>query len=193
MPRHQVGDLLKTACGTPLYIAPEVLLGTGYDGRLSDVWSLGVILYIMVAGMLLWSELQVPELLEQILHGEYRIPFYLSVSLQSLLAQMMNIDPAQRPTLKDIANHPWVRGWTAERQSTTGSMSRTCLRLSLRFNQGSAAKLACPKALQSSTFVGNRTGQDQERRMRVLMKRTPSKFHTTRPPVTAIAGDLPVL
>jgi serine/threonine protein kinase len=179
-------DLLKTPCGTPLYIAPEVLLGSGYDGRVSDVWSLGVMLYIMTVGLLPWSEVQVPELFDHLLRGQYQIPFYLSRPLQSLLTQMMNVDPSRRPALTEIAKHPWVTGCPHERARGPASLPRSRLRFSMQFTNNSSLKLVAPRAPLSPG------GANEERRLRTLMKRCPSKFHTSRAPVASTAGDSPL-
>jgi serine/threonine protein kinase len=178
------GNLLKTPCGTPIYVAPEMLLGTGYDGRASDVWSLGVMLYIMTVGFLPWNQIQMPALFEQILQGRYQVPFYLSAALQSLLNRMMSLDPALRPTVKQIASDPWVNGSNLDRPNMVSTVPRPNARISPCLTHNSSGKLT---VLQAPFPVGST--ENQERRIRLLMKRRPSRFYSTRPPAPPALGD----
>ncbi|XP_010907283.1 CBL-interacting protein kinase 24 isoform X2 [Elaeis guineensis] len=69
LPQQGVG-LLHTTCGTPNYVAPEVLSHEGYDGSVADVWSCGVILYVLMAGYLPFDETDLPTLYRKRIHIE---------------------------------------------------------------------------------------------------------------------------
>lgn len=100
--------LVSTYCGTTSYASPECLSKTPYDGRKSDIWSSGVILYAMVTGQLPWTDKN--HLTNQIMNCEYTVPNYLSPLLQSLIKSILVADPNQRPTTEDILNHEWLQG-----------------------------------------------------------------------------------
>lgn len=100
-------ELLHTTCGTPNYVAPEVLDNDGYDGRKADIWSIGVILYVMVVGVLPFDEKTLPQLFAKIKSADYTIPTFLSVELRDLIGRILKGDPKQRASIKDITCHPW--------------------------------------------------------------------------------------
>jgi serine/threonine protein kinase len=100
--------LLKTPCGSVFYAPPEVLSRSDYDGKAADVWSVGVVLYVMSTGALPWSGSNQGGLLKQISDGTFSVPTTYSVPLDSLLTQMMALDPASRPAMTDILKHPWL-------------------------------------------------------------------------------------
>jgi serine/threonine protein kinase len=100
-------SLLRTRCGSPLYAPPEILAGKDYDGKAADIWSLGVVLYAMVTGMLPWSSDNQIELFRQIREMDVEIPAHLSSMLQELLVKMLNKDPANRATITEVLNSPW--------------------------------------------------------------------------------------
>ena len=109
---HQVDDksLLKTPCGSPFYAPPEILSSQPYDGKLSDVWSMGVVLYTMVTGALPWKETNQIQLFQQIIDANYTIPRTLSPNLRDLISRLMRPDPNERPPVSEIAKHPWLIG-----------------------------------------------------------------------------------
>eukprot|EP00756_Hemistasia_phaeocysticola_P035783 Hpha_TRINITY_DN16604_c3_g2::TRINITY_DN16604_c3_g2_i1::g.183579::m.183579 len=109
------GALLQTVCGTPNYVAPEVLDtdegGGGYNGFTADVWTCGVILFVMVAGYLPFDEQSgnLNALFLIIRRGEYKFPRSpaFSPELQDLCKRILIIDPKKRFTLEDIMRHKW--------------------------------------------------------------------------------------
>ena len=100
-------QLLHTTCGTPNYVAPEVLEDKGYDGRKADIWSMGVILYVLVVGALPFDEKTLPKLFEKIQSAAYPIPSFLSADASNLIGSILIKDPTQRATILDIKSHPW--------------------------------------------------------------------------------------
>jgi serine/threonine protein kinase len=107
-------SLMTTPCGSPQYAAPEVLSGKGYDGRASDIWSLGVVLFVMATATVPWRSTTQAHLFEEIAQADYNIPGYLTAELRDLVQSMMNPDPAARPTIEQVARNVWVVAETDE-------------------------------------------------------------------------------
>ena len=72
------GDLLNTACGSPCYAPPEMVAGKAYDGFISDVWSLGIIFFVMICGYLPFEEKTTKDLYAKIIEGKYELPKNIS-------------------------------------------------------------------------------------------------------------------
>ena len=103
-------QLLHTTCGTPNYVAPEILESKGYDGRMADVWSVGVILYVMIAGYLPFEEETIPALFAKIKRARYTIPDFFSPAAKDLLSRILVADPNARLTLENVEKHDWMQG-----------------------------------------------------------------------------------
>ncbi|KAI8636226.1 kinase-like domain-containing protein [Parasitella parasitica] len=101
------GDFLKTSCGSPNYAAPEVISGKLYAGPEVDVWSCGVILYVMLCGRLPFDDEYIPTLFKKINGGIYTMPSYLGSETKALLASMLIVDPLKRITIQEIRKNPW--------------------------------------------------------------------------------------
>ncbi|OAC99841.1 hypothetical protein MUCCIDRAFT_180465 [Mucor lusitanicus CBS 277.49] len=101
------GDFLKTSCGSPNYAAPEVISGKLYAGPEVDVWSCGVILYVMLCGRLPFDDEYIPTLFKKINGGIYTMPSYLSSETKALLTSMLVVDPLKRITIQEIRKNPW--------------------------------------------------------------------------------------
>jgi serine/threonine protein kinase len=113
--QHTRADsLMQTFCGTIYYLPPEIINGRQYDGRASDVWCLGIVLYVMFVGEIPWSAHSDPMILRQICKGEFVIPSTIPECVLPLLGQMLSPDPADRPTMAEIASHPWVMSGAKE-------------------------------------------------------------------------------
>ena len=92
---NEGGKLLKTACGSPCYAAPEMIAGHRYDGCLSDVWSIGVILYAMVAGYLPFEDENTNMLYRKILAADYEMPKFFTPRVADLVRRILNTNPVR--------------------------------------------------------------------------------------------------
>eukprot|EP00457_Paulinella_chromatophora_P006463 gb/GEZN01006481.1/.p1 GENE.gb/GEZN01006481.1/~~gb/GEZN01006481.1/.p1 ORF type:complete len:336 (+),score=52.33 gb/GEZN01006481.1/:70-1077(+) len=121
--RFQGGPLMITACGTPGYVAPEVLKGHPY-GTEVDVWSLGVILYILLCGFPPFYHPQTAELYKAIKAGKYDFPdeFFKNITdnAKDLIRRCLTVQPEARITSKGILSHPWIVGKAATRALGSG-------------------------------------------------------------------------
>ncbi|KAG8364295.1 hypothetical protein BUALT_Bualt19G0113600 [Buddleja alternifolia] len=103
----------KSTVGTPAYIAPEVLLKKEYDGKIADVWSCGVTLYVMLVGAYPFEDPGEPKnfrkTIQRILNIQYSIPDYVHISpeCRHLISRIFVQDPAKRITMPEIRNHEW--------------------------------------------------------------------------------------
>ncbi|KAJ3768424.1 snf 1 [Lentinula raphanica] len=103
------GDFLSTSCGSPNYAAPEVIRGAVYAGPEIDVWSSGVILYVMLCGRLPFEDEDVQVLFQKISQGTYVIPHHVSPEARSLISAMLAVDPVKRITIPEIIEHPFFQ------------------------------------------------------------------------------------
>ncbi|KAM3256683.1 hypothetical protein ACQJBY_049237 [Aegilops geniculata] len=101
--------LLHTTCGSPAYVAPEVIGKGGYDGAKSDIWSCGVILFVLVAGYLPFQGQNLIEMYRKIEKGDFRCPGWVSQKLQKLLYKIMDPDPNKRISIQKIKESTWFR------------------------------------------------------------------------------------
>ncbi|KAG6771418.1 hypothetical protein POTOM_022780 [Populus tomentosa] len=107
--RQKGVGLLHTTCGTPNYVAPEVLGHQGYDGAAADVWSCGVILFVLMAGYLPFEEIDLPTLCRKINAAKYSCPFWFSPVAKALIDKMLDPNPKTRIGIEGIKKHPWFR------------------------------------------------------------------------------------
>ncbi|XP_068940096.1 calcium/calmodulin-dependent protein kinase type 1 isoform X1 [Petaurus breviceps papuanus] len=110
------GSVLSTACGTPGYVAPEVLAQKPYS-KAVDCWSIGVIAYILLCGYPPFYDENDAKLFEQILKAEYEFdsPYWddISDSAKDFIRHLMEKDPEKRFTCEQALQHPWIAGDTA--------------------------------------------------------------------------------
>lgn len=103
------GEMMKTMCGSLCYSAPEVLLQEPYDGPAADIWSLGVILFMMVAGRLPFKEHDDSTTLFKILDVKYDVPVDVTAECKELIGRLLVRAPEQRISLEGIEQHPWMQ------------------------------------------------------------------------------------
>ncbi|XP_056160421.1 CBL-interacting serine/threonine-protein kinase 9 isoform X6 [Syzygium oleosum] len=106
--------LLHTACGTPNYVAPEVLTDNGYDGTSSDIWSCGVILFVLMAGYLPFDEANLIALYRKICNADFACPSWFSSGAKNLIKRILDPSPLtlnlfQRITIPEIREDEWFK------------------------------------------------------------------------------------
>lgn len=104
--------VLQTACGTPGYVAPEVLMGEGYHQEV-DIWSIGVVMFILLCGYPPFYAETNTKLFDKIMGGKYAFasPYWdkISESAKDLIRHLLVVDPKKRYTSDQILQHPWIK------------------------------------------------------------------------------------
>ncbi|XP_025062583.1 serine/threonine-protein kinase PLK3 [Alligator sinensis] len=119
--RLDAADQKKTICGTPNYLAPEVLLRQGH-GPASDVWSLGCVMYTLLCGSPPFETSDLKETYRCIKQVEYTLPAFLSAPARQLLAGILRRSPHDRPTLEEILDHEFFRAYTPDKLPPSSCM-----------------------------------------------------------------------
>jgi len=105
--------MMQTACGTPSYVAPEVLLATGY-GPPVDMWSIGVITYILLCGFPPFYGDTIPEIFKLIMNCDFDFPEkyweHISDEAKDFISKLLVLDPEKRYTAQQVLQHPWLKG-----------------------------------------------------------------------------------
>uniref|UniRef100_A0A0D9VTT1 non-specific serine/threonine protein kinase n=1 Tax=Leersia perrieri TaxID=77586 RepID=A0A0D9VTT1_9ORYZ len=101
--------LLHTSCGTPAYVAPEVINRKGYDGAKADIWACGVILYVLLAGYLPFQDKNVMNMYKKICRAELKWPSWFSSDIRKLLRRILDPNPTTRISVSEIMENPWFR------------------------------------------------------------------------------------
>ncbi|KAM6932060.1 serine/threonine-protein kinase SIK2 isoform 2-T2 [Lycodopsis pacificus] len=104
----QPGEPLATWCGSPPYAAPEVFEGQQYEGPQLDIWSMGVVLYVLVCGALPFDGPTLPVLRQRVLEGRFRIPYFMTEECEHLIRRMLVLDPSKRLSVAQIKEHKWM-------------------------------------------------------------------------------------
>jgi len=101
--------LLHTACGTPAYVAPEIITMKGYDGVKADIWSCGIILFVLRAGYLPFQDSNLMALYKKIYKGEFKCPPWFSSELRGLVLRLLDHNPRTRITVPQLMEVPWFQ------------------------------------------------------------------------------------
>lgn len=105
--RHD--GLLHTTCGTPAYVAPEVINKHGYDGSKADIWSCGVILFVLLAGFLPFHDSNLMELYRRIAKADFRCPNWFPSEVRKLISRLLDPNPSTRITTPKLLESPWFK------------------------------------------------------------------------------------
>lgn len=158
--------LLTTACGTPNYVAPEVLEGKDYSQEV-DLWSLGVILYILLCGFPPFYDESTAGLYRQIKRGEYDFPdpYWSDISdnAKAVVKGLLTIDPKKRWTPDQLESNSWVTG-SASSEALQGDYTKrirlTVARRDLR--KGIKAVIAINRFARALVKVLEKAGESED-------------------------------
>lgn len=110
LPQHCRADgLLHTTCGSPNYVAPEVVADRGYHGATADVWSCGVILFVLLTGWLPFEDRNLAVLYYRIFKGEFSCPDWVSAGAGNLVKRILDPNPKTRITIAEIVKDEWFK------------------------------------------------------------------------------------
>lgn len=101
--------MLHTMCGTPAYVSPEVISRRGYDGSKADIWSCGVILFVLLAGYLPFRDSNLMEMYRKIGKAEFRFPNWFAPEVKRLISKILDPNPNTRIHMAKIMQNPWFR------------------------------------------------------------------------------------
>jgi serine/threonine protein kinase len=171
---------LYSPCGTPTYLAPEVAKSEGYSMS-ADLWSLGVLTYILLYGYPPFASDDVDELLQQIVVADYSLPSEgCSEEASNLVRGLLERDPQKRLSSQQVLSHPWITGGRLEREDGFHNDSRPRLSLNLRKRTSSfssrkpSTRSAAPRAtsfsspLLTSTLLRSQSSSRSETEMPTL-------------------------
>eukprot|EP00824_Muranothrix_gubernata_P022669 TRINITY_DN5579_c0_g1_i1.p1 TRINITY_DN5579_c0_g1~~TRINITY_DN5579_c0_g1_i1.p1 ORF type:complete len:359 (-),score=65.92 TRINITY_DN5579_c0_g1_i1:62-1105(-) len=157
--------LTMTACGTPGYVAPEVLQNEGYSKNV-DMWSVGVILYILLCGFPPFYEENMSALFSQIMSGNYSFPdpywTHISSSAKDLISHLLVVDASKRYNPEQALAHPWIAGAQASGEHLphmVESLKKTLARGRMR-----KAQMAVIAINRLSLAVGGKGNKDEAKR-----------------------------
>ncbi|XP_027330889.1 CBL-interacting serine/threonine-protein kinase 6-like [Abrus precatorius] len=101
--------LLHTTCGTPAYVSPEVIAKKGYDGAKADIWSCGVILYVLLAGFLPFQDDNLVAMYKKIYRGDFKCPPWFSLEARRLVTKLLDPNPNTRISISKVMECSWFK------------------------------------------------------------------------------------
>ncbi|XP_077221913.1 CBL-interacting protein kinase 18-like [Tasmannia lanceolata] len=105
----QQDGLLHTTCGTPAYVAPEVISRKGYDGAKADIWSCGVVLFVLMSGYLPFQDSNLMEMYRKIGKAEFKCPNWFPFEVRRLVSKILDPNPSTRISIEKIMENSWFK------------------------------------------------------------------------------------
>jgi serine/threonine protein kinase len=118
--------LMSTICGTMNYSSPEVFMQNRYDGQKLDIWSIGIIAYVLASNCLPWKAKNMPELSNEITTEEIHFPTVFPSHLATIIRSCTRFEPTERPTVAQILEMQWIRDEKAAYDKIFAPTRNTC-------------------------------------------------------------------
>jgi len=121
--------MLSKRCGSPSYIAPEMIMFPEYDGKKSELWNSGIVLYVLLCGHFPFSHPDIEGLFDLITDSPVTLPecYCLSDEVKDLIQKLLSKDPLDRITLEEVFNHPWFSLYPSEEKDEIDNMYTPCV------------------------------------------------------------------
>lgn len=153
-------DVIREKCGTPAYIAPEIIEEKGYSGFTADAWSLGVQLYAMTTGSMPFRASTIEELHRAIQSCDYQVPKELGLSpeLEDMITSLLVREPTDRIPMIKIFNHPWQKSIANEekyRKLIHSHLKNSLQNISKQDNENSCKNCKVIPVLSSERILDN--------------------------------------
>jgi len=145
--------LLHTICGTPAYVAPEVISQKGYDGAKADIWACGVILYVLLAGYLPFQDKNMMDMYKKICKAELKWPSWFSSDVRKLLRRILHPNPNRRISIEEIRTHPWFRIGLDARLFDSTTRDHVPSDMDLALNSLNSNMVECNSAAEKLTIL----------------------------------------
>lgn len=145
--------LLHTICGTPAYVAPEVISQKGYDGAKADIWACGVILYVLLAGYLPFQDKNMMDMYKKICKAELKWPSWFSSDVRKLLRRILHPNPNRRISIEEIRTHPWFRIGLDARLFDSTTRDHVPCDMDLALNSLNSNMVECNSAAEKLTIL----------------------------------------
>ncbi|KAJ7968717.1 Non-specific serine/threonine protein kinase [Quillaja saponaria] len=197
--------LLHTTCGTPAYVAPEVIHKKGYDGPKADIWSCGVVLFVLLAGYLPFHDSNLIEMYRKISKGDFRCPNWFPPEVKKLLSRILDPNPHSRLDIAKLKENSWFKKGFKQIQAPlpprppsdcdnfstqdvqTAFGSTNCESSSKKIVQGSGSPMR-PTCLNAFDIISLSPGFDLSGLFEKDMNhRSQARFTTTKPASTIVS------
>ncbi|KAF7154411.1 hypothetical protein RHSIM_Rhsim01G0242100 [Rhododendron simsii] len=187
--------LLHTTCGTPAYVAPEVINRRGYDGAKADIWSCGVILFVLLAGYLPFQDSNLMEMYRKIGKSEYKCPSFFAPEVRKLLSRMLDPNPHSRVSIAKIKENSWFKRKLSTKETKTYAESTETACPSVESTSGpseassSMQELLNPADLNAFDIISFSSGFDLSGLFEDSHLKKEARF-TSRKPASVIISKL---
>lgn len=179
--------LLHTTCGTPAYVAPEVISRQGYDGAKADIWSCGVILFVLLAGYLPFHDSNLMEMYKKISRGEYKSPNWFPPEVRKLLSRILDPNPQTRISIARIMENPWFRKGLNSKRVIKGDTDAVLKPSEPDNTAQTKMELMRPSNLNAFEIISLSTGFDLSGLFVSNDEKDEAQFTSTKPPSSIIS------